>query len=363
MGYLIVKFLIDFIIRQSVGEVDATFTDPINSERFRSLLVEVLGLIGGLICFTWLNSNESKARVTPIAYIQSVIGINFIMYFAACQTDLKPYRVFDLDVTLANEKRYCTVNVTTADEMVTPFAICFAVGFGCLIWQNILGKIFSKLGESFTVTDEQDKDEELPTTGKQLVLRELQKIKRSKRFQNSAWYYTRHKGEYVSFKKHDEILDENLTELGLTKRPIPSVEPDPSSQFIAAADQLALLYNQKLTGEDVRREVMEWLRDQDNWDLLANLENDLLGMKAINHKEYCDEMEKTTTWADFITLQGIVQRYNTEINIITSIPEPRVVQFPIIPQSQKQAQKSILRRAQTLRTVSLSPKNKRKDTC
>jgi hypothetical protein len=36
-------------------------------------------------------------------------------------------------------------------------------------------------------------------------------------------------------------------------------------------------------------------------------------------------------WGDFITLQAAVQRYELEINLVTSISEPALIQFPIIP--------------------------------
>jgi len=180
--------------------------------------------------------------------------------------------------------------------------------------------------------DEELETIEKPSVGKQRVLKELQKVKRSKKIQNTAWYYIRHKGEYVSFKKHEEALNGNLTEMSLRKRDLPSVEPDPNSQFIAASDQLNLLYSANLTGAEVRAEVVAYLRDKAHWDLLLTTEHDLLEMTGIDQTTYCDEMEKPTTWGDFITLQAIVQKYQIEINVVTSVLEPKIVQFPVIPE-------------------------------
>ncbi len=41
--------------------------------------------------------------------------------------------------------------------------------------------------------DEEFESIEKPSMGKQRVLKELQKVKKSKKFQNTAWYYIRHK--------------------------------------------------------------------------------------------------------------------------------------------------------------------------
>ncbi len=97
---------------------------------------------------------------------------------------------------------------------------------------------------------------------------------------NSLLFLLYIRGEYVSFRQHEAALNENLTELSLrseyhslslshysicisvvlivltqhryfliiiiiiitTGRDIPSIEPDPNSEFIAAADQINLLW-------------------------------------------------------------------------------------------------------------------------
>ncbi len=72
---------------------------------------------------------------------------------------------------------------------------------------------------------------------------------------------------------------------------------------------------------------------------MLNTEHDLLEMGGIDQKVYCDEMEKPSTWADFITLQAIVQKYQIEINVVTSVLEPKIVQFPVIPDRVMTSQK------------------------
>ncbi len=87
--------------------------------------------------------------------------------------------------------------------------------------------------------------------------------------------------------------------------------------------------------------------------MLSEVEDDLFSMRGLNQREYCAKM-RTGTWGDFITLQALVEHFQTEIVLVTSVSEPTLVQFPLLQKKTKGRAKRKNKKLTFKTTASLS---------
>jgi len=331
-----VFFLTTKFVEAGVSPLDYDYTQTLDGVRLATLL----GFFGALILYK-LSTNNLEL---PVALFTAVAGFALAMTGLSCK-NLASVETILVEIDRASDLT-CLSPALTFRKMIPFFVAMWIGGFLATTFQKFMGRFIMYL-----LTKEQapkyhfSGHKELRKTNKEVN-------EKSQQFLHSLWYYVRNRGESVSFGDHEKTMKIHLDELGLKQRDLSVNEPSPDSQFIAIADQLNMLFRKKMSPQEVRTTAVEWLEDRANWEMLCEVEDDLFQMREVDQREYCGKM-RNGAWGDFITLQALVEHFQTEIVLVTSVSEPTLVQFPLLQKKTKGRGKRKNNRTKFTKTASL----------
>jgi len=289
----------------------------------RDLLITSIGFLGGL----FLVLLDAYAYHLIAQYFMAAAGASFIMEGLSC---------FFADVPILRAWGHfqflytCNPTSTSNVEIGIYYAVVFGGALVGVAIQTFWAKIFNRVKV-------QKKKEERPEL--ENIFQKLNRPK-VKGMKPSLWHFVRHSGEYLSFRTHLKQLGARLDELHLNERELKAQHPyADDSQYVALADQISHVTKKKITPAELHAEVIKWLDDKPNWDVLASQPDDLFEMKGLTRIQWCEKM-KEDFWGDYITLQAAVQIHQIPINVISSIWDPPIIEFPILHQKKKATQKN-----------------------
>jgi len=289
----------------------------------KQLLITAIGWLGGL--FVVLIDAYSYHLLA--AYFMTAAGVTFILEGLSCL--LSGYSGLDFPVLRAWGHMGFQYSCSPTSTSNMDYGIYYAVVFGGAIVGLVIQTAWAKLFGRVRVKKVKEVRPELDNI--------FQKLNRPKvkGMKPSLWHFIRHSGEYLSFRTHLKQLGARLTELHLVERELKATHPyADDSQYIALADQITHVTKKKVTAAELHANVINWLLEKANWDVLASQPDDLFEMKGIARHTWCEAM-KNDYWGDYITLQAAVQIYEIPISLISSIWDPPIIEFPILHQKKK----------------------------
>ena len=136
--------------------------------------------------------------------------------------------------------------------------------------------------------------------------------------------WERHDMEHAARKRmvreHRQRLEQRVGSWGFCINP--ETDASGNCQFDAIADQLRVRSGLKVTKEEVRQTVVEWLRNNPTFELCPDLPlYSVFGVYETSFsslEEYCDYMAQEYRWGDIWTLIAACQAYDVAICIFSS---------------------------------------------